>query len=156
MSLLGEFIKLFGNRKGASVPSHPISDPIPRPTGDPVAEYKVFIDALSGPSFHACRVREINLCDYSQRDDILRFLSGLTPEQREVVAQMVEVAEDFGTWHVLNVIGTYGFRLSREGVELPCLFPFGLTTLWGSWWCRKRGEAWPQSPAEAFESLRDD
>jgi len=36
------------------------------------------------------------------------------------------------------------------------LFPYGLTTLWGSWSCRKQGDAWPQRPEDTFRSIKDD
>lgn len=132
---------------------------VPPPTGDPVAEYKVLVDALVAPGFLAQWVRDGRWRDQrtdAPDDSANQWLVGLTAEQRELVAQMVQRAEDWGIWRVLNVIDLYAFRLSRGGVELPALFPYGMTTLWGSWSCRKRGDAWPQPPEETFSSIKDD
>ncbi len=133
--------------------------PVPPPTGDPVMEYKLFVDALVPPGFLAQWVREGGWRDQrtdAPDDSANQWLAALTAEQRELVAEMVQRAEDWGTWRVLNVIDLYAFRLARGGVELPALFPYGLTTLWGSWACRKQGDAWPQHPEDTFSSIKDD
>ncbi len=153
MSDLGKGIRSRGTDTANS--DQPVN-PIPPLTDDPIAEYRVFIDALNHPSLRARWVRENQWRDHSLADIFNEFLSGLRPEQRELVAQMVELAEDVGTGQVLNVIDVYGIRLSRGGVELPGLFPYGLASLWGSWSCRKRGDAWPERPDQTFESIKDD
>ena len=79
-------------------------DPVPPPTGDPVAEYKLFVDALVPPGFLAQWVREGRWRD--ERTDALddsanQWLAGLTAEQRELVAQMVQQRYSFHPdWHL--------------------------------------------------------
>ncbi len=126
-------------------------------TNDPLEQYKAFIDGLIRPSRFAQWVRQGRWPDYETdlpAQQVNELLSGLTPDGRELLARMLERAEDSGTLAVLYLLDVRSYRLSRESVELPRPFPYGLTTLWGSWSYRKRGDAWPLGPGEEFESMK--
>jgi uncharacterized protein DUF6547 len=131
--------------------------PAARSLGNPLEEYKAFIDGLVHPSRFAQWARQGRWPDYETNlpaEQVNELLSELTPERRELLARMLERAEDVGTLGVLYRLDSY--RLSRQGVELPSPFPYGLTSLWGSWSSRKKGDGWPQGPGEEFESLKND
>ena len=126
---------------------------------NPLEEYKAFIDALVRPSRFAQWARRGPWPDYETdlpAEQVNELLSELTPERRELLARMLERAEDSGTLAVLYLLDVRSYRLSRESVELPHPFPYGQTSLWGSWSYRKRGDAWPQGPGEEFESMKNE
>lgn len=123
---------------------------------DPVEEYKAFVDGLIGPSTLAKWARSRwpeNETDLPARQ-VNELLCELTPERRELLARMLERAEESGILKVLYLLDVRSYRLSREGVELPHPFPYGRTSVWGSWSYRKMGDAWPTGPGEEFASAK--
>jgi hypothetical protein len=123
---------------------------------DSLEEYKAFIDGLVSPNTMANWVRLNQWPDYVTNLPAARvneLVAALTPQQRELLADMLEYSKNSGILAVLQLLDVRSIRLSREGVQFQPLFPFGLTTLWGSWSARKMGDAWPNGPGEEFESM---
>jgi hypothetical protein len=115
--------------------------------------YKKFIDDFVNPivttSVYARRVREWEkFCSVGnvEREQFNQIVQQLSPEQRNVVADMLQDAHESGIFHALRYLSDeiyFGkLRISVEGVELP-VEPFGMT-LYEDWVGRMSGEyAWP-------------
>lgn len=115
----------------------------------PLESYKALIDALVRlrPSVEARRVRD-GIWHRDPPDDQVKFnrlLRELTPEQREVVAEIAQGARDGGIHDTLvylnDEINLNNLRLTKSGVELP-VEPFG-TELYYDWVSRCAGDEWP-------------
>ena len=82
--------------------------------------------------------------DTPANQKINALLALLSPDQREVMAKLVQEARD-GGFHdalvVLNEAVANGLRLSQEGEEFA-IEPFG-TEMYYDWTCRCEGDPWP-------------
>jgi hypothetical protein len=113
----------------------------------PLQDYKDFIDGLTKiqSCIHAKRVREMRFPSSSDHDTIRSLISRLSDEERESIATLVQRAREGGIHDTLvflnDRISIQGYRLSRNGQELPVL-PFD-TELYYDWVCRVAGEKWP-------------
>jgi len=118
----------------------------------PLDEYHAFIDGLVAerPSYLADAVRQQR---YQFDPESARFIAGLTPAEREMVAGMIQKARDVAISDTLAYVreqqASQGLRLARNGVALP-VEPHH--TMNSDWWCRCQGEAWPEAVGEVFES----
>jgi hypothetical protein len=123
----------------------------------PLDEYHEFIDGLvakrRGSLADAVREERFRHCWEERSPDYARFLCELTPRQREVLAQMLELARDVAISDVLaylrDQVATQGLRLARNGMNLP-VEPHHVMN--SDWWCRCQGEPWPAREGEVFES----
>lgn len=113
----------------------------------PIQLYKKLIDGLVGrrQGVLGLWIRERGwpvLPENQHKNDLL---AQLTPEQREVVADIAAQARDGGIHDTLaylqDEICLNEFRLVQHGSELP-IDPFG-TQLYYDWVARCAGQAWP-------------
>jgi Family of unknown function (DUF6547) len=127
----------------------------------PLGEYHAFIDGLvrkrNGYLADAVREERFWHCWGAKSPAFVRLLSELTPQQRELLAQMVQHARDVAISDSLAYLreqmAEHGLRLSRNGLALP-VEPHH--TINSDWWCRCRGEAWPEEEGQVFESGKRD
>ncbi len=89
---------------------------------DPVSEYVRFIDGLVAlrESDSAAQVRD-GVWHRQRASDPLKLnelLGGLAPQQRAVLAEIVQGAVDTAICDLLVFLADQGYRLSRGGVEL--------------------------------------
>lgn len=116
--------------------------------GDPVSEYKGFIDGLvaTRESLAARRVREGSW--HRQRaSDRLRFnelVGTLSPEQRDVISEILQGAVDEAIHDLLLFLSDQRYRLVRDGVGLA-REPFG-RGMHADFVARRNGEHWPDEP----------
>jgi hypothetical protein len=134
-----------------------------RQMADPVDLYKSFVDGLTGvhaQSVEAARARrgvwnpnkpapgdsEVLRESLIQQQKYNKLLKALSPEQRELLAQMLQETHDGGMHSVLVYLNEQmslaGLRLSYNGVELP-VEPFG-TELFFDWCARRDRADWPE------------
>ena len=112
--------------------------------------YKTLIDRLASQrdDVHARRVREGGpWSETKSQQDARRLISELSPQQREVLAAMLQNSRDSGIHDVLVVLSEEmnlsGLKLVRKGQALPNE-PFG-TELFYDWTSRVEGDDWPES-----------
>ena len=115
----------------------------------PLQDYKALIDGLVqlSHSVAARRVREGQPWPQLPENKALNtFLSKLSAEQRETLADLLQKTFEAGIHQVLaylnDEIDLGGLRLTRDGREVP-VTPFG-TELYYDWVCRLAGDPWPQ------------
>lgn len=119
----------------------------------PLSVYKEFITGLvqRQPSVTARAIREQgHLHPPEQNEEINRLLAQLSPEQKDIVAQLVQRARDGGIHDTLayltDEVNLNGLRLSRNGVELA-IEPYG-TERYIDWVSRLAGNDWPEHQLE--------
>jgi hypothetical protein len=111
--------------------------------------YKNFIDSLV--RIRNCVlvrwVKEKGWPKLPENDRINTFLSELTADQKEVLAEMIQEARDGGIHDVLvllnDEINLTGLRLSKDGVDFA-IEPYE-TEMYYDWVCRREGDEWPES-----------
>src|SRR5574341_1192251 len=114
--------------------------------------YKDFIDALAADAVRrsvvAQWVREWDADGpkgYQTTPQFDELMAQFTPEQRQIMAYLLQQEHDSGMFNVLAYLSDQmnlrGLRLAREGVELP-VEPFGMT-LYEDWIRRIAGDRWP-------------
>ena len=114
----------------------------------PLSEYKTLIDGLVGihSSTLAIWARKKGWPKTPENKEFNQSLSQLTSRQREVLAQMIQLAYDGGIFDTLaylnDDINLRGLRFSRHNVEFA-IEPYG-TELYWDWQSRCDGEAWPE------------
>jgi hypothetical protein len=115
--------------------------------------YKGFIDdlATSWPihSVLARWVREWGTAEpktYETQNEFNDLMAHFTPEQREMIADLVQQAYEDGIFKVLaylrDEINLEGLRISHNSMEFP-VEPFGMTP-YEDWISRKAGDLWPE------------
>jgi hypothetical protein len=113
----------------------------------PLQLYKKLIDGLVGgrQGVLGLWIRERGWPDLPENQKKNNLLAQLTPEQREVVADIAAQARDGGIHDTLaylqDEICRQEFRLVQHGLELP-VDPFD-TQLYYDWVARCDGEEWP-------------
>ena len=114
-------------------------------------EYQAFIDGLLAwpqVSVGARRAKDgvWNRNQIPEQQKFNQLLEELTPEQREILAEMLQGEHDRGLFDILaylsEEINLRGLRLARNGVELA-VEPYG-TEMYYDWTCRRAGDAWPE------------
>lgn len=115
-------------------------------------EYKKLIDALVKirPCVLVQWVKDKGWPQLPENEKFNQLLDGLTPEEKDVVAQMIQQARDGGIHDTLayltDEININGLRISRNGVDLA-VEPYG-TSLYYDWVCRREGDEWPEQQLE--------
>lgn len=110
--------------------------------------YKQFIDDLVTlrPTILARWVKEKGWPNQPENKGINKLLGELTPEQKDVLAQMLQQARDGGIHDVLVYLTDENkleeLRLVKNGVELA-VEPYG-TEMYYDWVCRSEGDEWPE------------
>jgi hypothetical protein len=117
----------------------------------PIQLYKDFVDGLVKirPDVLGRWITGRGWPDSPENKPINELLSGLTPAQREIVAQITQEARDGGIHDTLAYLDdemANGLRLVHEGIELP-ISPF--ESLHYDWVCRHEGDAWPGEKKKA-------
>ncbi|MGC5328751.1 DUF6547 family protein [Brevibacillus sp. SYSU BS000544] len=113
-----------------------------------IDEYKQLIDDLVviRPSVLVRWVKEKGWPETPENEKINQFLSSLTHDQKEILADIVQQARDGGIHDVLvklnDKISIDDYRITVNGEELP-VEPFG-TQLYFDWTCRSEGDDWPE------------
>lgn len=113
---------------------------------NPLDLYKEFIDALveRRPCVTSAWVLGDGYPDLPSNAAKNQALRSMTPEQRQVVAEIAQHARDGGIHDTLAYLNDQillaGLRLSRDGVEFA-IEPFD--TMHYDWVCRREGDAWP-------------
>jgi hypothetical protein len=121
-------------------------------------EYKRFIDDLVKlrPAVLARWVKERGWPKSPENESFNKLLAELMPEQKEIVAQMVQRGRDGGIHDVLvyltDEINLNDLRITRNGVELA-VEPYGTEMYW-DWVCRCEGDNWPKHQLD--EEYKDD
>lgn len=126
------------------------NDDVAPPT-TPLKEYQSFVDGLLGwprVSVTSRWVREWGTNapkTYQTPEEFNTQMRLFTPEQRQVVADLLQSEHDASIHDVLaymnDKINVEGLRLVRNGVELA-IEPYG-TELYWDWHQRCRGGQWP-------------
>lgn len=84
-----------------------------------------------------------------ENEQINTFLSGLTPDEKEVVARIAREARVDGIHDTLVFLQEHmdlnNLRLVMDGVELP-VSPFDTEIFW-DWVARADGAPWPNPPS---------
>ena len=112
---------------------------------DEVAEYKLFIDGLV--KLRHCvlaqRVREGVWNSEPPPDQVKynKLLSDLTPEQRDLIAEIIQSTRDGGIHDVLVFMTDKKYRLWKGNIQLA-LEPFG-TEMYFDFIARRDGRQWP-------------
>ena len=107
--------------------------------------YKQLIDALvaTSPAAYASWVRSGKYPNVPGNEDINALLAGLTDEQREVVARMMQQAKVGGIHDaIVVVLDDGGYQVSKTGIELPYQ-PFGTESHF-DFIARLAGQEWPE------------
>ncbi len=112
---------------------------------DSPEQYKQFIDGLAKRrnAVEAQRIRE-GVWHREPPPDQVKYnelLAGLSQDERELVAQLVQAARDGGMHDVLAFMTEGGYRLSQNGAELAWE-PFG-TEMYFDLGARAAGQSWP-------------
>ncbi|ABK49611.1 conserved hypothetical protein [Shewanella sp. ANA-3] len=113
-----------------------------------VEEYKSFVDALVGIKSAAAAqwVTGKGFPDVPGNEHINQFLASLTPQQKEILASMIQGAKESGihdTLAYLNEQMVFGhIEITQNGVKLP-VEPFD-TELHFDWVARSEGDEWPE------------
>ncbi len=113
---------------------------------DPLTLYKAFIDGLlTWPrnSVQARRIEEWGTPgpnSYQTSDEFNAQMEQFTPEQRQIVAQLVRVERDSAIHDFLAYLTDHEYHLRKDGVELEWE-PFD--SMFYDWTCRAAGDAWP-------------
>ncbi len=113
----------------------------------PLQLYKNLIDGLVSrrKGVLGVWIRERGWPDLPENRKFNKLLAQLTPEQRQVVADIAAQARDGGIHdtlvHLHDRICIDGLRLVQRGVELP-VEPFD-TQLYWDWTARCQGADWP-------------
>ncbi len=138
--------------------------------GTPLEEYQEFVDSLvrRRESVEARRVREgvwhkEPHPDQARDSELLtsvlqeqvkynELLAGLSQDQRELIAEIVQHARDSSFHDVLVLMTDKDYRLTRNGVELA-FEPYGTPSFY-DFVARRDGTPWPTKTlsAEAEES----
>jgi hypothetical protein len=105
-------------------------------------KYKAFIDHLVEirPSALVRWVKENGWPQLPENQKLNQLLEQLTPEQKEVVAQMVQQGRDDGIHDTLVALS--GVDLIQENIVFA-VEPYG-TPLHYDWVCRREGDEWPE------------
>jgi uncharacterized protein DUF6547 len=109
-------------------------------------QYKALLDALvaTSPAPDATWVRNGSYPDIPDNQDINALLASLTVAQRDIVARMIQEAKVGGVHDaVVALLDDGGYRLSRDGVELPYQ-PFGTESHF-DYIARLNGQEWPEA-----------
>jgi hypothetical protein len=112
-----------------------------------LAIYKTFIDGLvkRREGVLAQWVRTKGWPDPPGNREINKLLSKLTPEEKEVVAKIVQQAREGGIHDTLvfvnDRVNLNGLRISENSVEMA-IEPYG-TELYFDWVARCAGDPWP-------------
>ena len=109
-------------------------------------QYKALLDALvaTSPAPDATWVRNGSYPDIPDNQDINALLASLTVAQRDIVARMMQEAKVGGIHDaVVALLDDGGYRLSRDGVELPYQ-PFGTESHF-DYIARLNGQEWPEA-----------
>ncbi len=112
-----------------------------------LAAYQEFIDGLTHirRSVEADWIRRKTWPKVRENQQVNKLISDLTPEQRSVMAEMIQSARDSGIHDFLaslnDEIRLRGLQLSRRNVILA-IEPYG-TELYWDWWSRCNGDPWP-------------
>jgi hypothetical protein len=111
----------------------------------PIQLYKDFVDGLvKGRAGVLGRwITGRGWPDSPENKPINELLAQLTPQQKEIVAQIAKEAREEGIHDTLAYLDdemANGLRLVNEGAELP-ISPF--ESLHYDWVCRCAGDAWP-------------
>ena len=109
-------------------------------------QYKALLDALvaTSPAPDAIWVRNGSYPDIPDNQDINALLASLTVAQRDIVARMMQEAKVGGIHDaVVALLDDGGYRLSRDGVELPYQ-PFGTESHF-DYIARLNGQEWPEA-----------
>ncbi len=109
----------------------------------PIAAYKEFIDSFVEirPSVHSRWVKESDFGDLHENAHFNHLLVELTPEQREVLAELLQRSRDSGIHDALVQLDGYTL-ISPDGVSLPRK-PFGYFMHY-DWVLRREGEQWDE------------
>ena len=115
---------------------------------DALAKYRDFVDGLvkRREGVLPGRIREKGWPQLPENEKINAFLSRLTPEEREIVAQIAREARDGGIHDTLaymqEQMDLKNLRLAMDGSELP-VSPYDTEIFW-DWVARANGGAWPK------------
>lgn len=115
-------------------------------------EYREFVDALvkKRVCVLAQWAKESGWPRSPENERFNQFLSELTLEQREVLAEMLQQARDGGIHDTLaylnDEINLDGLRISRNGIELA-VEPYR-TEIYFDWMARVGGDDWPEHQLE--------
>ncbi len=122
------------------------------PAGTPLEEYQAFIDGLLGWPRHSVIARWVREWGtdlpktYQPPEEFHQKMCLFTPEQRQVMADMLQEEHESGVHSVLayltDKINIDGLRLSRNGVELA-IEPYGAEMYW-DWRQRCMEGTWPE------------
>ncbi len=119
--------------------------------GTPLEEYQAFIDGLLGWPSHSVIARWVREWGtetpkpYQPPEEFNQRMAPFTPEQRQVIADMLQQERLAGIHSFLayltDKINLEGLRISRQGVELA-VEPYGTEMYWdfGQRW---DGKPWP-------------
>lgn len=118
----------------------------------PIERYKTLVDGLVGihEGVLAKWTRDNKWPAVEKNNNITELLSSLTPEQREVIAGVIEQAREGGIHDTLVYFNDQmcinGLRFTQDGEEVP-VQPFD-TQLYYDWICRLNKDEWPDEAEE--------
>ncbi|HZK80972.1 MAG TPA: DUF6547 family protein [Humisphaera sp.] len=113
-----------------------------------LALWKTFVDGLVSKRIGVDGewIRRKGWPDLPENLEINKLLSGLTPEQKEVLATIAQRARDGGIHDALVFLNERmnlkGLRIVEGGVEMA-VEPYGTELFW-DWVARSNGSPWPE------------